>query len=112
MCSPDTPSRLQSDLQNMHSGRMTAHPALLRSHGRITTIHKKDAVCVNDESQRRMVRPLMRKRIARTGAKTEGKSPFPWKTYAAIAVMIVFVLWAVEHPGNFLSQLIRVIFAP
>ena len=54
----------------------------------------------------------MRKRIARTGAKTEGKSPFPWKTYAAIAVMIVFVLWAVEHPGNFLSQLIRVIFAP
>ena len=54
----------------------------------------------------------MKKRIARTGAKTEGNSPFPWKTYAAIAVMIVLLLWAVEHPDNFLSQLIRVIFAP
>jgi hypothetical protein len=54
----------------------------------------------------------MRKRVARTGAKPEGKSPFPWKTYAAVAVVIVLVLWAVEHPGNFLSQLIRVVFAP
>jgi hypothetical protein len=50
--------------------------------------------------------------MALTGAKIEGNSPFPWKTYAAIAVMIVLVLWAVEHTGNFLSQLIRVIFAP
>ena len=54
----------------------------------------------------------MCKRIARTSAKPEGNSPFPWKTYATIAVMIVLVLWSVEHPGNFLSQLIRVIFAP
>ena len=54
----------------------------------------------------------MRKRIARSGGEPEGKSLFPWKTYAMIAVMIVLVLWAVEHPGNFFSQLIRVIFAP
>ena len=54
----------------------------------------------------------MRKRMARSGAKPEGISPFSWKTYAAIAVTIILVLWAVEHPGNFLSQLIRVIFAP
>ena len=54
----------------------------------------------------------MRKRMARSGAKPEEISLIPWKTYAAIAVMIGLVLWAVEHPGNFLSQLIRVIFAP
>jgi hypothetical protein len=76
------------------------------------TNRKIDAAGVNDESWRGMVRLPMRKRIARTGAKTDGKSAFPWKTYATIAVMIVLVLWAVEHPGNFLSQLIRVIFAP
>jgi len=67
---------------------------------------------LNNESERRMVTLLMRKRIARTDAKMEGKSPFPCKTCAAIAAMIVLLLWAVEHPGNFLSQLIRVIFAP
>jgi len=46
------------------------------------------------------------------GAKSSVKSPFPWKTYLAIAVVVVLVLWAVEHPGNFVSQLIRAIFAP
>jgi hypothetical protein len=54
----------------------------------------------------------MSDRTARTSAKPEGKSLFPWKTYVTIAVMIALVLWAVEHPGNFLSQLIHVIFAP
>jgi hypothetical protein len=54
----------------------------------------------------------MRKRTARAGAEHEGKSPFSWKNYVIIAVVIVLVLWAAEHPGHFLSQLIRVIFAP
>lgn len=45
-------------------------------------------------------------------AKSEAKSPFQWKTYVAIAVVIALGLYAAEHPGSFLGQLIRVLFAP
>jgi len=54
----------------------------------------------------------MRNRTTRTGAEPESKSLVPWKTYATITMMVALLLWAVEHPDNFFSQLIRVIFAP
>ena len=45
-------------------------------------------------------------------ATPKRKASIPWKTYGAIAVVSALVLWAVEHPGNFLGQLIRLILAP
>jgi hypothetical protein len=54
------------------------------------------------------VGPLVLWVLATSAMNAESSKVSDSKIQAAVQK----TLWAVEHPGNFLSQLIRVIFAP